>query len=98
MACETAVVASAVGGIKEVVVPEETGLLIPVEQLQEAPYEPVNPEQFSKDLASGINRLMADDELRRRMAINGRIRAKDLFSWEAIAKKIVGLYEEFSKK
>ncbi|MCM8534585.1 MAG: glycogen synthase [Lentisphaeraceae bacterium] len=97
MSCETAVVASAVGGIKEVVVPEETGLLIPVEQLHEAPYEPVNPEQFSKDLAAGVNRLMADEDLRNTMASNGRKRAQDKFSWTAIAEQIVDLYKEYSK-
>ena len=80
MSCETAVVASAVGGIKEVVVPEETGILIPVEQLQVAPYEPVDAEQFAKDLAAGVNRLMADKDLRDSMAAKGRQRAQDKFS------------------
>lgn len=94
MSCETAVVASAVGGIKEVVVPEETGILVPVEQLQVAPYEPVDPDQFAKDLANGVNRLMADKELRDKMAVNGRERAKSKFSWKAIAEQIVELYKE----
>ena len=97
MSCETAVVASAVGGIKEVVVPEETGLLVPVEQLDVAPYEPVDPEKFSKDLAASVNRLMADEDLRNSMAANGRKRAKEKFSWTAIAEQIVDLYKEYSK-
>ncbi|NQZ59951.1 MAG: glycogen synthase, partial [Lentisphaeraceae bacterium] len=63
MACETAVVASAVGGIKEVVVNEETGLLIEVEQQNKSPFEPHNPEKFAQDLAIAVNRLMKDDEL-----------------------------------
>jgi alpha-maltose-1-phosphate synthase len=97
MSCETAVVASAVGGIKEVVVPEETGLLVEVEQINESPFEPVDPDQFSRDLASSVNRLMSDDVLRHQMAINGRKRAADHFSWQAIAEQIVGLYKEQAK-
>src|SRR5207302_2941387 len=58
MACETAVVASAVGGIKEVVVPGETGYLVPLEQMRESPFEALNPEKFSRDLAARINQLM----------------------------------------
>ena len=97
MSCETAVVASAVGGIKEVVVPEETGLLVPVEQYQESPFEPVDPDGFSRDLAAAVNRLMADDFLRNKMAAAGRKRAEELFSWKAIAAQVAELYKEFSK-
>lgn len=94
MACETAVVASAVGGIKEVVVHGETGLLIPVEQQQEAPFEPVDREQFSKNLAEGINQLITDKELRNRMAKNGRKRVEDHFDWIAIAQQVKSLYQQ----
>ena len=97
MSCETAVVASAVGGIKEVVVPEETGFLVPVEQYNESPFEPVDPDSFSRDLAIGVNRLMADEALRNRMAKAGRKRAEDQFSWKAISAQVAELYEEFSK-
>lgn len=93
MACETAVVASAVGGIKEVVVHDETGLLVSVEQQQKAPFEPVNPEQFSKDLANGINTLIADSTLRNNMAKKGRIRVEEYFDWKAIAKQVKDLYQ-----
>ena len=92
MACGTPVVASAVGGIKEVVVPEETGLLVPVEQMAEAPYEPVDPERFSRDLAAGLNRLMADPALRGRMGEAGRKRAVEVFSWASIARQTADLY------
>src|SRR5271165_2229060 len=51
MACETAVVASATGGIKEVVVDGETGFLVPLEQMQASPFEPVDPDKFSRDFA-----------------------------------------------
>jgi starch synthase len=93
MACETAVVASAVGGIKEVVVHGETGLLIPLEQQEEAPFEPKNPDQFSKDLADGVNQLIADKELASQMAKKGRKRVEDTFDWIAIAKQVEDLYK-----
>jgi len=93
MACKTAVVASAVGGIKEVVVHGETGLLIPLEQQNEAPFEPVNPDKFSRDLADGINKLINDKALREKMAINSRKRVEDYFDWIAIAKQVEDLYK-----
>ena len=93
MACNTAVVASAVGGIKEVVVHGETGLLIPVEQQDTAPFEPVDSEKFAKDLADGVNQLIADKELRESMAAKGRQRVEENFSWTEIAKQIKLIYE-----
>jgi len=93
MACETAVVASAVGGIKEVVAHGETGFLVPLDQQAEAPFEPVRPEEFSRDLAEHINRLLRDPALRRTMGTNGRRRVEALFSWRAVAKATHALYE-----
>ena len=93
MACETAVVASAVGGIKEVVVPGETGILVPLEQLKEAPFEPVDPDKFSRDLADGVNKVIRDKTLRDKMAKNGRKRVEDYFDWIAIAKQVESLYK-----
>ncbi len=93
MACETAVVASAVGGIKEVVIPGETGILVPVDQQKEAPFEPVNPDQFSRDLAEGINRVISDKALQHKMAKNGRQRVEDFFDWKAIAEQTKSLYQ-----
>ena len=93
MACETPVVASAVGGIKEVVVQGETGILIPLEQQDEAPFEAKNPDQFSRDLAQGINTITRDKELAKRMAINGRKRVEETFDWMAIAKQVEALYK-----
>ena len=93
MACETAVVASAVGGIKEVVVDGETGILVPVEQQTESPYEAVDPDRYARDLAAGINKLMADRALRDRMAVAGRKRAIEQFSWKSIARKTLALYK-----
>jgi glycogen synthase len=93
MACESAVVATAVGGIKEVVVDGETGFLVPLEQMQSSPFEPVNPDKFSRDLADKINQLMADESLRRKFGIAGRKRAVENFSWAAIAAATKKMYE-----
>src|SRR5213075_2047372 len=92
MACETAVVASAVGGIKEVVVDGETGFLVPLEQMKESPFEPTNPEKFARDLATRINQLMADPKLREKFGKAGRKCAEEKFSWSAIAEKTKALY------
>src|SRR5437588_1814014 len=92
MACETAVVASAVGGIKEVVVDGETGFLVPLEQMKESPFEPLNPEKFSRDLAARINQLMKDRQLRDEFGKAGRKRAEENFSWTKIAEKTTALY------
>jgi len=91
MACETAVVASRVGGIPEVVVPEETGLLVDL-TLSPGTFEPTDPAAFSSGLAAAINRLAADPDLRARMGRQGRQRALDHFSWDAIAATTLNLY------
>jgi alpha-maltose-1-phosphate synthase len=97
MACETAVVASAVGGIKEVVVDGETGFLVPLKQMQESPFEPLDPEKFSRDLAAKINELMKDRHLREKFGKAGRKRAEEKFSWSAIARKTKALYETLKR-
>jgi alpha-maltose-1-phosphate synthase len=93
MACETAVVASAVGGIKEVVVDGETGFLVPVDFAGET-FKLANPEKFSRDLAARINQLMKDPALRERFARAGRKRAEEQFSWTKIAEETKALYEK----
>jgi glycogen synthase len=95
MACETAVVASAVGGIPEVVVPGETGLLVDL-QLKPGTFDPVDPEQFSRDLASAINQVALDPALRETMGKNGRRRVEDHFSWTAIAQRTLDLYRSLA--
>ena len=93
MACKTAVVASAVGGIKEVVVEGVTGYLVPVQQLNVAPFEPVDPDAFSRDLAAAINKVLDDPKLAESMAVAGQKRAQDVFSWASIAQQTKELYE-----
>jgi starch synthase len=92
MACEAAVVASAVGGIKEVVVDGETGFLVPLEQMSESPFEPTKPDQFARDLAERINQLMKNPALRQKFGRAGRKRAEEKFSWLAIAQQTQALY------
>jgi len=94
MACETAVVATAVGGIKEVVVDGETGFLVPIDQMAESPFEPRDPEKFARDLAARINQLIADPELCAQFGRDGRRRAEEKFSWTAIAAQTKALYEQ----
>ena len=94
MACETAVVASSIGGIPEVVVDGETGILVPLQQLSESSFTPSNPDKFSRDLASAINELMANRDKCTQYANAGRARAEALFSWAAIAQQTKTLYEQ----
>ena len=92
MACEAPVVASAVGGIPEVVAHGETGLLVVPEVLDPSESEPRHPEQFSRDLASAVNTLMADAALRTSMGIRARARVVEQFSWQSIARQTAGFY------
>jgi alpha-maltose-1-phosphate synthase len=92
MACETAVVASAVGGIPEVVVDGETGILVPFESVGGASFEPRDPARFERDLATAITTLMRDPARRDAMGAAGRRRAADHFGWASIARQTVDLY------
>jgi glycogen synthase len=92
MACETAVVASAVGGIPEVVVPGETGLLVNL-KLKEGTFDPVDPATFSADLAAAINKVGTDPALQSRFGQAGRRRVEERFSWSAIAERTLALYQ-----
>jgi starch synthase len=85
-------VASAVGGIPEVVVDGETGLLVPVELSLEDPMRPIDPDRFELNLAGAINALMADARTRVVMGRAARRRAVQHFSWSVIARQTVALY------
>jgi glycogen synthase len=94
MACETPVVASAVGGIPEVVEHGDTGLLVVPEASSAADVEPKHPDRFARDLAAAVNTLMSDDDLRERMGRNARRRVEQSFSWTAIAAETRRFYAD----
>jgi starch synthase len=97
MACDAPVVASATGGILEVVVDRETGYLVPFDQDPVTKF-PSDPEKFSRDLAAKINELMADPEKARKMGLAGRRRVVEKFAWSAIADQTIELYRELIEK
>jgi glycosyltransferase involved in cell wall biosynthesis len=98
MACKAPVVATDVGGIKEVVVHGETGYRVPIEQMTESPFEALDPARFSRDLATHINELMANPALRVKMGKAGRKRAEEKFGWRAIAAQVRDLYAHLTGK
>ncbi|GAA4520110.1 glycogen synthase [Actinoallomurus oryzae] len=91
MACEAPVVATATGGIPEVVAAGETGLLVPIEQVADGTGLPVDPERFVTDLAERVNALIASPG-RAAMGRAGRRRAVEHFSWPRIAERTRELY------
>ncbi len=98
MACKTPVVASAVGGIPEVVVDGETGYLVSVDQNTPPDFSPVDPAKFAQDLAAGIHRVLDDPDAKTNMGLAGRKRVEEHFSWASIAKKTLGLYESLCRQ
>ncbi len=97
MACGTPVVGSKVGGIAEVVVDGETGLLIDANISPTMPHDPLDPEGFSRAMADAINRLVRNPELRDRMGAAGRQRVLDNYSWHSIAEKTLALYKSLQQ-
>jgi starch synthase len=85
MACGTPVVASAVGGIPEVVADGETGILVD--------YDEAEPDAFEAGLAAGINRLIRDPDQAAAMGRAGRERVVREFGWDTVAAETVDLYE-----
>ncbi|PEN12782.1 glycogen synthase [Longibacter salinarum] len=96
MACHTPVVASAVGGIPEIIVDDETGILVPFETEGGDSHEPRDPTQFARDLADGVNRLMKDPDRRTAMADAARTRVEEVFSWQAIAQQTLSFYKDLA--
>ena len=93
MACELAVVATATGGIPEVVVDGETGWLVPIEQVADGSGAPVDPDRFVSDLARALNQAVSDPERARSLGQAGRRRAVERFSWSSIGDQTMAVYE-----
>ena len=91
MACRAPVVASATGGILEVVVDGETGYLVPFEQDPVTTF-PVDPDRFARDLAAKLRDLLNDPEKAKRFGEAGRKRVEETFAWSAIAGQTIELY------
>jgi starch synthase len=92
MACGAPVVASATGGILEVVVDGETGYLVPFEQ-DSATSFPAKPDRFAQDLGAKLSDLLADEAKCRRFGEAGRKRVEEKFSWTSIADQTIALYK-----
>ncbi len=91
MACGAPVVASATGGIKEVVVDNKTGFLVPFDPDPVTGF-PTDPDRFARALAHRLSELLGDAETAKRFGQAGRKRAEETFSWSAIAKQTIDLY------
>jgi alpha-maltose-1-phosphate synthase len=93
MACEAPVVATATGGIPEVVVDGETGWLVPIEQVEDGSGAPVDPERFVADLAAALTEAVSDPQRARAFGRAGRQRAVESFSWASIGDQTMAVYE-----
>ena len=93
MACEAAVVATATGGIPEVVEDGVTGLLVPFDPVGDPTRTPREPERFAAAISERVNELLREPERAREMGEAGRRRAVEQFGWAAVAERVVELYE-----
>jgi len=93
MACGLAVVATATGGIPEVVVHGETGWLVPIEQVTDGSGIPEDPHRFVSDLAAALNEAISDPVRARAYGQAGRVRAMESFSWSSIGDQTMTVYE-----
>ena len=92
MACEVPVVATATGGIPEVVVDGETGWLVPIEQRQDGSGIPLDADRFVADLAAALTDAVSDRDRARRLGLAGRTRAVEAFSWASIGEQTLDVY------
>jgi len=93
MACGTPVVATATGGIPEVVVHEQTGLLVPIEQVMDGSGKPLDEAKFVGDLAAALNTALESRDLAA-FGAAGRHRVENHFSWDSIAEQTLSVYRQ----
>jgi glycogen synthase len=94
MACETPVIATATGGIREIVTNGQTGLLVPLKPKFKDDPEPKDPEQFSRDIASAVNSILSRPRKLRNMGVKARQQVKKKYSWTNIARQTFKVYRE----
>lgn len=98
MACETPVVASAVGGIPSVVRDGETGLLVKFDARGDTNFEPVDAEQYARDLAEAVDSLLSDPDKMKKMGSAARARVEANFAWQAIARRTLDFYQNILER
>jgi starch synthase len=91
MACSIPVVATATGGIPEVVAHNQTGLLVPIDQLTDGSGTPIDEARFVSDFAAALNQMLASSQLRE-FGEAGRKRVEQHFSWASIAEQTLSVY------
>jgi len=97
MACDTPVVASAVGGIPEIIVNDQTGYLVPFTPISTGDFEPREPDQFARDLAARVNMILDDPAKMRALGAASRQRVEQYFSWTSIARQTLDFYQELTQ-
>lgn len=93
MACRIPVVATATGGIPEVVEDGKTGILVPIEQMHDGSGKPLNEEKFVSDFASALNQMLEHPDIAG-FGLRGRVRVEEHFSWDQIAKDTINVYRD----